>query len=221
MFVHEIIPVTEPLVETTSDGRFYSPKPGVRYASVTTVMSHHSKQGIAEWRQKVGEAEANRISRTAANRGTALHTICEKYLLNQEYRSNDVMPTTFDLFNKIKTTIDENVEVVYGVETALYSDYLRVGGRVDAVVRWNGKKSIVDFKTSNKPKKEEWITSYFCQTAIYAVMFEERTGIPIPQIVIVMAPDGDGPGQIFIKKRDEYIDEAIKLINQYYEDKRK
>ena len=217
MFDHDIIPVTEPLVENTSDGRFYCPKPGVRYASVTTIMGYHSRQGIAEWRARVGEEEANKISRAASNRGTALHTVCENYLMNRNYKDG-VMPTTLDLFSKIKPMLDENVQIVYGVETPLYSDYLRVGGRVDAVVAWNGKRSIVDFKTASKEKKEEWIQSYFWQTAIYAVMFEERTGIPIPQIVIVMAPDTAGPGQLFIKRRDDYIDPAIKLIDQYYKE---
>ena len=214
-FKHQLVELPEPLVETLSYGRFYTSPDGNRYPSVTTVMGVMDKTGLDEWRARVGEEEANRISKAAADRGTALHTVCENYLLNKEYRRR-VMPTTLDLFHKIKPILDDNIEIVYGVETPLTSDYLKVGGRVDAVVRWTGKDSILDFKSANKPKRADWILSYFYQTAIYAVMMEERTGIACPQIVIVMASDSPAPGQVFIKKRDDYIDGAMSVIREYY-----
>lgn len=216
MFRHELVTLPEPLVENTNDGRFYVSPNGKRYPSVTTVIGYHTREDILKWKNRVGEEQANKVSRAAANRGTALHKVCENYLLNKEYKK-DVMPTTLDLFGKIKGFLDDNITKVLAIETAMYSDYLKVGGRLDAAVNWNGRNSILDFKTASKAKKEEWIDIYFWQTAIYAVMFEERTGIPIPQIVIVMAPDDASPGQLFIKKRDDYINDAVKLIKKYYE----
>jgi hypothetical protein len=201
------------LQTVTLDGkRFYLTPDGNRYPSVTTVTGLYGKQAILEWRQRVGEAEANRISTQASSRGTRMHTLCEKYLLGEDF--GKVMPDALAMFNKIKPILDENITDIYGIETPLYSDHLRVAGRVDCIARFAGKRAIVDFKTSSKPKKEEWITNYFMQCAAYAVMFEERTGISIPKLAVVIAVADNEP-QLFVKNRDDYIGMFLDLREEY------
>lgn len=198
---------------TIEGKRYYQTPEGNRYPSVTTVTGIYNKQVIIEWRKRVGEAEANRISTQASSRGTRMHTLCEKYLLGESF-NKPMMPDALAMFNKIKPILDDNITDIYGIETPLYSDHLRVAGRVDCIARFAGKRAIVDFKTSGKPKKEEWITNYFMQCAAYAVMFEERTGISIPRLAVVIAVADDEP-QVFVKKRDDYIDKFLDLRKEY------
>ena len=204
--------------ETTDSGRLYTTPEGNRYKSITTVLSHYGKQGIYEWRKAVGEEYANEISRKAANRGTKVHKVCEDYLNNEipELKMQLMMPDLKELFFKIKPIIDDNVGKVYTQEQALYSDKLRIAGRVDLIAEWNGKVAVIDYKTSTKQKDEENIQNYFMQCAAYAVAFEERTKISIPRIAIVVAVEGDSP-QLFVKKRDDYIDMFISYRKQYDE----
>lgn len=192
--------------------RFYQTPDGKLFPSVTTVMSIMNKDAILAWRKRVGAEEANRISSKAARRGTKMHTVCENYLGNKELVN--VMPDTLALFKQIKPMLDEYVNNIYAIEAPLYSEHLKVGGRVDCVAEFDGKPAIIDFKTSSRVKTEDKIQNYFMQCAAYAVMFEERTGISIPRIAIIMAVEGDDP-LLFVKKRDDYIEEFISLRLQY------
>lgn len=211
-FTHVPTMLTE-LSTVNSDGkRFYQTPDGELFPSVTTVMSIMNKDAILAWRKRVGAEEANRISSKAARRGTKMHTVCENYLGNKEL--GNVMPDTLALFKQIKPMIDEYVDNVYAIEAPLYSEHLKVGGRVDCVAEFDGKPAIIDFKTSSRVKTEDKIQNYFMQCAAYAVMFEERTGISIPRIAIIMAVEGDDP-LLFVKKRDDYIEEFISLRLQY------
>jgi hypothetical protein len=214
-FIHENIEF-EQLKSTTIDGkRLYKTPSGEVYPSVTTVTSLHNKDGILEWRKKVGEEVANKISTQASNLGTRVHKICEDYLKNELYL-NTHLPDAIALFKQIQPIIDEHIELVYGVECPLYSNHLRVAGKTDCVAIFDGKPAIVDFKTASKPKEEHWIENYFMQCSAYAVMFEERTGIPIPRIAVLVAVKNDKP-QIFVKKRNEYIDKFISYRKKYDE----
>jgi genome maintenance exonuclease 1 len=212
IFTHVPTLLTE-LSTVNSDGkRFYQTPTGELFPSVTTVMSIMNKDAILAWRKRVGAEEANRISSKAARRGTKMHTVCENYLGNKEL--GNVMPDTLSLFRQIQPMIDEYVDNVYAIEAPLYSEHLKVGGRVDCVAEFDGKPAIIDFKTSSRVKTEDKIQNYFMQCAAYAVMFEERTGISIPRIAIIMAVEGDDP-LLFVKKRDDYIEEFISLRLQY------
>lgn len=146
----------------------------------------------------------------ASRRGTAVHYMCENYILGTPEKVTDLNPDNVESFNQIKPYLDKYVGSVYGVETPLYSDYLRVAGRCDCIAEYDGRVSIIDFKTSRKPKKQEWIKNYFMQTAAYAVMFEERTGIPVDQVVILMAVQNDQP-LVFVEKRDDHIFDFIEF----------
>ena len=184
--------------ETTDSGRLYTTPEGNKYKSITTVLSNYNKQAIMEWRQSVGEEQANKISRRAADRGTKVHKICEDYLKNEipELKMQMMMPDLKELFFKIKPHIDENVGKIYSQEQALYSDKYRIAGRVDLIAEWNGKLSVIDYKTSTKQKEEQDIQNYFMQCTAYALMFAERTGMWIDDIVVMIATEEIGRAHV-------------------------
>jgi genome maintenance exonuclease 1 len=202
--------------ETTDSGRLYTTPEGNKYKSITTVLSHYGKKAIYEWRQAVGEERANEVSRKASNRGTKVHKICEDYLNNEisEMKMQMLMPDMKELFFKIKPIIDDNVSKVYAQEQALYSDKYRIAGRVDLIAEWNGKLSVIDFKTSTKQKDEEDIQNYFMQCTAYALMFAERTGIWIDDIVVLIATE-EGPAQVFERQIHDYRQLLLVYIDKY------
>ena len=203
------------LKRVTENGkRYYLTPEGKKYPSVTTVSSIFAKEGIIKWRKRVGEEEATKITTQAATRGTAVHKICEDYINNDSDYLKKQMPANIQSFNDIKPVIDECINNVVMQECPLYSDYLEVAGTVDCIAEWNGKLSIIDFKTARKPKKKEWIENYFMQTAAYAVMFEERTKQPVKQLVILVAVDGEEP-QVFIEDRDNWIWKFVDARSEY------
>lgn len=203
---------------TKEDGtRRYETPSGQSYPSITTVLSSYNKQGIINWRKRVGEEEANKISSRAARRGTALHKICEEYLNNDmtQFKWMAVMPDTKELFNQLRNPLIENIGKIYCLEKSLYSDTLRIAGQVDCIAEWKGKIAVIDFKTSGKEKQESYIRHYFMQCSGYAEMFEERTGLPIEDIVVAIANTETARVQIFEKKKHEYLGDLKQLIVDY------
>ena len=204
--------------KSTEVGRKYFTPEGNAYPSITTVLGILSKEGIIEWRKRVGEEEANRISRQAATRGTAVHKLAEDYINNDEDWSKGAMPANIASFNDIKRILDERLNNVWMQETFLYSDKLKTAGQVDCIAEFDGVLSIVDFKTSRKPKKEEWITNYFIQAAFYAAAFLERTGVAIKQAVIVITVDGSEP-QVFKVNTYDYLEHFLKVRKEFKKQK--
>ena len=202
--------------KTTEEGRRYFTPDCNAYPSITTVLGVLSKDGIIEWRKRVGEEEANRISRQAATRGTAVHKLAEDYLDNLPDWNKGAMPANLASFNDLKTILDERLNNIYFQEEFLYSDRLKCAGQVDCIAEFDGQLSIVDFKTSRKPKKEEWITSYFIQASFYAAAFYERTGIPIKQGVILITVDGNEP-QVFKVNTYDYLEHFLSVRKKYKE----
>lgn len=202
--------------ETLPTGRTYKTPEGKRYPSVTTVLGDESKAGIIAWRKRIGEEEANKISTQAGTRGTAVHTLAENYINNDPNWAKGAMPSNLFAFNQIKPILDSNMDNVYAQEVPLYSDRLQVAGRVDLIADWVGQLSIVDFKTSRKPKKEEYIQNYFMQASFYAAAFYEMTGISIKRSVILIAVDGEDP-QVFVKKTGDYLQDFIAVRKRYRE----
>jgi CRISPR/Cas system-associated exonuclease Cas4 (RecB family) len=215
IFEHKKIDFTE-LETTTIHGKRHYVTPKGFYPSITTALSILSSEGIAAWRMRVGEKEANRISTQAARRGTNVHQMCEDYV-NNELDLRSFLPHERAMFNSVKGTLDKSLGLVYAQECPLYSDYLGIAGRVDCVAEFNGRLSIIDYKTSSKIKSKKYIGAYFQQAAAYCVMFEERTGIPIDQIVIIIAVEGETEPQVFIEKRDDHIGDCINTIARYTE----
>jgi len=215
-FIHEKIDMGyENLDRTESpDGRRYLTLDGNAYPSVTTVLGVLSRESIAEWRAKVGEEAANKISLKATTRGTAVHSIIEKYMNNEPDYAEGFLPHVVQSLHNLKPLIDKHVTKVYGQEVPLYSDHLKLAGTCDAIVEWDGVPTIVDWKTSRRPKKKANISSYFMQLAAYAVMWEERTGMPIQQTRIVMDVDDFHP-VMYKETRDAWIDKMIEVRDQY------
>ena len=194
---------------TADDGSIETP-----YPSVTTVLSADKSkaEGIRKWRERVGEEEANKISHRSLSRGTAVHLVMEDYLLGQEPKTKP-MPNILDMASGLKRYADTYIDNIRLVEGQLFSHHLRTAGTVDLVADFDGKTSIIDWKTANYRKRRNDINSYFKQEAAYAVMFEERTGIPVSQLVTLVAyPEGT---QMFVEKRDDWIEGFIELRNQY------
>jgi genome maintenance exonuclease 1 len=203
-------------VETTDSGRLYATPTGEKYKSITTVLSNHNKQAIMEWRERIGAEEATKISTKAATRGTKVHKICEDYINNEipELKMQMMMPDLKEMFFKIKPIIDEKLGDVYSQEQALYSHKLRIAGRVDLIGMWNGKLSVIDFKTSAKQKEESYIQNYFMQCTAYALMFSELTGMWIDDIVVLIAT-GEGEAQLFERQIHDYRKPLMEYIDKY------
>ena len=216
MFTHKASELEELNVETKNGTTHYVTPNGNRYPSVTTITAQLSAKGIAEWRKRVGSEQANKIASKASRRGTKVHKLCEDYVNNVDINFSKITPSNHFLFKQIKPILDTYLDEVYSVEGCLYSDYLRTAGRVDCVGVFDGKASIIDFKTANKRKRRSWISNYFMQESAYAVMFEERTNIPIGQLVTIIAVEQDEP-QLFVERRDDHIMEFIKYRDQYEE----
>lgn len=215
-FKHEPIDLgyNDLVAHTGKSGRTYTDPSGNSYPSITTVLSILSEEAIQAWRARVGEEEANRVSRIASTRGTAVHNIFEKYVNNDPDYLEGVMPNNIQTFKDAQTTLDKCITKVYAQEAPLYSEHLGVAGRVDCVGQWEGVDSIIDYKTSKKLKKKEWIKGYFMQCAAYAIMWEERTGMPMKQLVVFIAVDNEEP-QVFIEDRDNWTKDLINTINEY------
>jgi hypothetical protein len=201
---------------TTDTGRVYVCPNGERYPSVTTILSSYSKEGIQEWRNIIGEEEANKITKRAGRRGTRLHKLCEDYVNGflTELRQRSMMPFDKMMFRQLKKYIDENVGDIYCQEQALYSTKLRIAGRVDCIAEWKGKLSVIDYKSSTKMKDESYILNYFMQCTAYSEMFEELTGRSIDDIVVLIATEEEIP-QVFERKKKDYLDELNKYINNF------
>jgi genome maintenance exonuclease 1 len=169
-----------------------------------------------KWRERVGEEEANKISTQAATRGTAVHQLAEDYLNNKEDWSKGSMPSNLFAFNQIKTILDKRVNNIWAQEVPLYSDKFMIAGRVDCIAEFDGELTIIDFKTSRKPKKAEWIQNYFLQAAFYAAAFYERTGVAIKKFAIIITVDGDDP-QVFTGNTHDYLRELLEVRTEYAE----
>lgn len=198
--------------ETFPDGkRYYTLEDGTRLPSVTTVIGAQKKQAIMEWRKRVGEQEANRISKKASSRGTNVHTLCERYLNNEPLGT--IMPDALEMFRTIRPHLDR-INNIHYQETALWSKTLGMAGRVDCIAEFEGTLSVIDFKTSKKIKNLEDIQDYFWQTTAYAIMYEELIGQPINDLVVIMAVENEKP-LIFKQKTVDHIDGLIKAIDFY------
>ena len=205
MYNHKPISLPE-IKATTADGvRLYETPEGNYYPSITTVLSVRNKKGLHDWRKRVGDDVANYVARKAANRGTAVHHMCEDYLNNdfdEEKHKKKFLP--YVLFNQLRESVLRKVNDIYSQEAGLYSDKYKVAGRVDCIAEYDGELSIIDFKTSSKERSDEWNESYYIQASAYAEMFEERTGIAINQVVILVVTE-DGVVQEFVKNKKEYL----------------
>ena len=213
-FLHETVDIPGQIKQINTSGKRLYETPDGNFPSITTVLSSLSKAGIQAWRKRVGEEEANRISTQASRRGTRTHSIIEDYLKNQQDYLSGHMPDSIELFQSVQSILNTHIGKIYGLEVSLWSKFLGVAGRCDCIAEYDDEISIIDWKTSSKPKKEEWIESYKLQGTAYAKMYEERTGNKVTQVVIVIAVV-DGTPQVFYADPDEHVERLQEVINSY------
>ena len=192
--------------------RFYDID-GKNYPSVTSVLSLRKTEGLTKWRESIGEKVANFEMRRCANRGKSLHTLVEQYINNETPSIRDVLP--LGLFKLMKPYLDQ-INNIRLVEEIMYSPNLTIAGQVDCVAEYNGKLSVIDFKTANKERIEEWVDNYFLQCTAYSMMYAETYNESIEQIVVLMAAE-DGSMKAFVKEPKDYEDELQKAIETFYD----
>jgi genome maintenance exonuclease 1 len=200
-------------VETKNGLRMYQSPTGDWYPSVTTVTGWSKRDFFKEWRSNPD----NKIeSSRCLSRGNELHTLIEDYINNKEDFFGDKQPENVALFKQVQPELDR-IDNVYAQEVALWSETVALAGRVDCVAEFDGELSIIDFKGSTKPKQEEWITNYFHQATAYAIMFQEKTGMTIENIVIIIANE-DGTNQVFKKRPIGYVEGLYNDIKLFYDE---
>ena len=215
LFAHKAAHLPE-INTTTIDGkRYYITPEGNKYPSITTVLSDRGKEGIVAWRKKVGEDKANHITRTATNRGTKFHTICEDYLNNNDVTKHkkDFLP--YAMFIELKNCLMLKINNIRAQECGLYSDKYKIAGRVDCVADYDGVLSIIDFKSSRGRRNDKYNENYYIQASAYAEMFEERAEEKVDQIAILVVTE-TGEVQPFLKKKYDYLpllEEAVAKFN--------
>ena len=200
------------LEANTIDGvRYYTLPSGKKAPSITSITSFYNRQIFKNWREKVGEEQANKITKVATDRGTKFHDLVEKYLLNEDINSlKNVLPTTKARWIAARDVLNK-IDNIHALEKPLYSEYFGIAGRVDCIAEYEGELAVIDFKTSKKIKPEKWLENYFVQETAYACMYYEMTGISVKKIVTLMVAD-NGDVKVYEKtnKRD-----YIKLLTKY------
>jgi genome maintenance exonuclease 1 len=180
----------------------------LKLVSITSITSHFNREIFVNWRKKVGEEEADKITKAATSRGTDMHSLVENYLYNKDLPP--VAPMADFLFKIAKTQLN-CINNIYALEGSLYSKQLGIAGTVDCIAEYNGELAIIDFKTSKKPKPREWIEHYFVQCMAYGCMLYELTGISVKKLVIIMACE-NGECVVY-EERDK--SKYIKLLGKY------
>ncbi len=220
MFNHVPVKLPKLAARNKNGVRLYETPEGNFYPSITTVLSIRKKEGLMEWRKRVGNDVANYVARTASSRGIKVHHMCEDYLNNQHLdfpdkwkeHKKDFLP--WCLFGQLRDKVLGNIDEIYAQECSLYSDKYKVAGRVDCIAKYKGTPSVIDFKTSTKERSDEWNENYYIQGAAYSEMFLERTGHNLPQVVILVVTE-DGTVQEFIKNKYNYLNELTKAIEEW------
>ena len=195
------------------ESRYYEVGNGIVYPSITSVISFISRKKFADWRARVGEAEANKVTKQATTRGTRLHHVLEVYMQNGNYKDLEEfkIPLINMMFHSAKGDLDKRLDNVYHQETAMFSDRLCLAGTVDLICEVDGELAIVDFKTSKQPKPEDWLENYFVQLSAYWAMFSERTQVVPKKLVVFLIAEN---GEVQIVERTNPI-HYLKILQDY------
>ena len=220
MFNH--IDVILPKLErqTINGVRYYDILDGnqlLKLVSITSVTSHYNKEIFVKWRKRVGDVEADKITKAATSRGTDMHTLTEMHLKNRDLPS-DVLPISEFLFKIAKGSLNR-INNIHCLEGPLYSKHLGVAGTTDCIAEYDEELAVIDFKTSKKPKPREWIENYFVQAMFYGMAYYEMTGTPIKKLVIIMACE-DGECVVY-EERDlkKYMKLVVEYIKKFVNDR--
>ena len=219
MFNHLDVELPKLERETIDGVRYYSiPKESqvLKLVSITSVTSHFNREIFINWRKKIGEEEAQKITKAATSRGTDMHSLVENYLYNKTLPSVPPLP---DFLFKIAKAELNKINNIHCLEGALYSLQLGVAGTTDCIAEYDGELAVIDFKTSKKPKPREWIENYFVQAMFYGMAYYEMTGTPIKKLVIIMACE-NGESVVY-EERDlkKYMKLVVQYIKKFVNDK--
>ena len=215
----DIIEPIEMPAKIVEGKRVYLTPDGDKFPSVTTVISNNAKKmaGIAKWRERVGIEEANRISARSTKRGTTYHSIVEDYFNNcldiNEYKES---PLPVVMFHQTVQTLNR-INNIYLQEAALYSKHLELAGRVDCIAEFDGELSIIDFKTSATPKREEYLYDYFVQETAYACMLQELYDVSVKKIVTIVACENGETQVKVLPPKKEFFIKLMGYIQEYQE----
>ena len=206
------IDIPELNAEMINGVRYYDTPNGKKYPSITSLLSKESREAIRQWRKRVGEEEANKITKKAANRGSLMHDVIEKYLYNknllEEYNRSDL-----HFFNKVKRHINK-IDNIFALEIPVFCHDIELAGRADCIAEYDGVPSIIDFKTSRKPKKREWCKNYFMQASFYSLALQEMTGIKVSNLVLILSNE-NGTIDIFQDKRSNHLKDLYNIREKY------
>jgi hypothetical protein len=198
----------------TNGIRLYNLPSGQWVPSITSVTSFYNREIFIKWRKRVGLEEANRITKRATARGTDFHQACQDYLENKELDWNNYQPITKIMFHHAKPYLDK-INNIHAIERTLYSEYLGLAGRVDCIGEYEGELAVIDFKTSEKIKPEEWLENYFVQEMFYATAYYELTKIPSVKLITIMVTPG-GEVKVFDKRnKGDYIKLLVRYIKEF------
>ncbi len=216
--VEGVTPIEMP-AKIVNGKRVYLTPDGDKFPSVTTVISNNAQKmaGIAKWRERVGMEEANRVSARSTKRGTTYHSIVEDYFNNKleidKYKDSP-LPTV--MFYQSVDTLNR-INNIYLQEAALYSKHLELAGRVDCIAEFDGELSIIDFKTSATPKREEYLTDYFVQETAYACMLQELYDVSVKKIVTIVACENGETQVKVLPPKKEFFIKLMGYIQEYQE----
>ena len=212
----------EDLTTSQVDGmRFYKTPNDLLLPSITTVLGAKEKPWLEDWRKMLGAKKAKSETERCAERGTAVHLMCERYLNNVDIEDvlKDQERTNIKMFNQMKLAIFKRVNNIHAQEVALYSETIGTAGRTDLIAEYDGVLSVVDFKTSNGNKDEKMIQDYFLQSTAYAIMYYQMYGIPIEDIVIVMGVEKGMMPLVFKEKIDNFVAPLLQRVDEFYKKK--
>lgn len=211
---HNYLGDVELEVKETTGCRLYKLPNGDWVPSITSVTSFYNRQKFIDWRKRVGEEEANRITKKATTRGTDFHEAAQGYLEGKELLWDNFLPATQFMFHHAKPFLDK-IDNIHAIERTLYSEYFGLAGRVDCIAEYDGELAVIDFKTSEKIKPEEWLENYFVQETAYACMYYEMTGISVKKLITIMTTPS-GEVKVFDKRnKDEYIKLLVRYIKEF------
>ena len=198
----------------TNGIRLYNIPNGDWVPSITSVTSFYNRQIFIDWRKRVGIEEANRITKKATARGTDFHEAAQAYLENRDLVWEDYLPATKFMFHHAAPYLDK-INNIHAIERTLYSEYLGLAGRVDCIGEYEGELAVIDFKTSDKIKPEEWLENYFVQETFYAAAYYELTEIPVKKLITLMVTPG-GEVKVFDKRnKGDYIKLLVRYIKEF------
>jgi len=190
---------------------------GEKYPGITTVLkksvSQHDKSGLERWMKS--EPHSEYIMKFAGMIGVQTHKLIEDYLNNKLLPVNKSHLLAYAHFERLQQEFLHKINNVNGIEIYLYSKKLKIAGTSDCVAEYDGKLSIIDYKTKRSDQLESYLNGPFLQSTAYAIMWEEMTGIPINQIVILVSSE-QGQLKEFIKNPNDYKEELYNRIKNYY-----